>query len=107
MRRGDVHWYSFAPPDKRRPVVILTRQPALSFLTAITVAPLTARLRPTRSYVRVSRADGLREESAVNLDGIQTIPSDQLGPFIASLPPARVRQIEAAIAYALGLDRDV
>ena len=53
------------------------------------------------------RADGLREESAVNLDGIQTIPSDQLGPFIASLPPARVRQIEAAIAYALGLDRDV
>jgi len=32
VKRGDVRWYRFSRPDKKRPVVILTRDSALSFL---------------------------------------------------------------------------
>ncbi len=41
MNQGDVYWYTFRAPDKRRPVLILTRNSAIPFLTGITVAPLT------------------------------------------------------------------
>jgi hypothetical protein len=32
IQRGEVRWYRFRRPDKKRPVVILTRQSALDFL---------------------------------------------------------------------------
>ncbi len=50
MRRGEVRWYRFAPPDQRRPVLILTRDSALEFLGEVTVAPVTSTIRdiPTR-----------------------------------------------------------
>jgi mRNA-degrading endonuclease toxin of MazEF toxin-antitoxin module len=37
--RGDVRLYSFAPPDKKRPVVVLTRDSAIAYLSTVTVAP--------------------------------------------------------------------
>lgn len=41
MNQGDVYWYTFRAPDKRRPVLILTRSSAIPFLTGITVAAIT------------------------------------------------------------------
>ena len=32
MRRGEIRWYRFAAPDKRRPVLLLTRDSALEYL---------------------------------------------------------------------------
>src|SRR5438874_7188967 len=51
MKRGEVRWYKFSKPDKRRPVVILTRDSALEFLGEVTVAPTTSTIReiPTDS----------------------------------------------------------
>jgi mRNA interferase MazF len=45
MKRGDIRWYSFEPPDKRRPVLILTRDSAISVLNTVTVAPITSTMR--------------------------------------------------------------
>lgn len=45
MRRGEVRWYKFRQPDKKRPVVILTRVSALEFLGEVTIAPVTTRIR--------------------------------------------------------------
>lgn len=41
MRRGEVRWYRFSKPDKRRPVVILTRDSIIEYLGEITIAPIT------------------------------------------------------------------
>ena len=38
VRQGDVYWFKFRAPDKRRPVLVLTRDSAISYLTGITVA---------------------------------------------------------------------
>ena len=32
MTQGDIYWYTFKAPDKRRPVLLLTRNSAISFL---------------------------------------------------------------------------
>ena len=104
MRRGEVRWYTFAPPDKRRPVLILTRNSAIPLLNALTVAPLTTTLRNIPTEVFLSPADGLLADCAVNLDHIQTVPKTQLGALIKSLPFDRMTEVQAAIRFALGFD---
>ena len=39
LNRGDVHLCRFAPPDKQRPVLILTRDTAIGHLATVTVGP--------------------------------------------------------------------
>ena len=34
MRRGEIRWYTFAQPDKRRPVLLLTRDGVIDTLNA-------------------------------------------------------------------------
>jgi mRNA interferase MazF len=105
MRQGDIYWYTFRAPDKRRPVLILTRNSAISFLTGITVAPLTTRIRdiPTE-VVLTPEEDGVATECAVNLDNIQTIQKANLDGFLTTLLPERMREVGAAIEFALGFD---
>lgn len=104
MRRGEVRWYTFQSPDKRRPVLILTRNSAISFLHSITVAPITTTVRDIPSEVLLTRKDGLWTECAANMDNIQTVPKDRLGPVIAYLSPDRMTEVNRAVAFALGLD---
>lgn len=41
MRRGEIRWYTFKTPDKKRPVLILTRDSILDVLGEVTIAPIT------------------------------------------------------------------
>ena len=83
MKQGDVYWYAFRPPDKRRPVLILTRSSAIPYLTGITVAQITTTNRGTDSEVFLTPGeDGMFEECVVNADNIQTIQKAQLGALI-------------------------
>ena len=106
MRRGEVRWYEFAAPDKRRPVLILTRTSALRFLTGVTVAPLTSTIRNIPSEVLLTPAeDGVLNACAVNLDNIQTVQKAQLGSLLTTLSAMRMREVEQALCFALGMDR--
>ena len=51
VARGDVRLYRFAPPDKSRPVVVLTRDSAIGYLSTVTVAPITSTMRGVPSEV--------------------------------------------------------
>jgi mRNA interferase MazF len=104
MKQGDVYWYTFKEPDKRRPVLILTRSSAISFLTGITIAPITTTIRAIPSEVVLTPADGLFEDCAVNLDNIQTIAKAKLGGFITHLQPEKLRAVREALHFALSLD---
>ncbi|HZF38077.1 MAG TPA: type II toxin-antitoxin system PemK/MazF family toxin [Blastocatellia bacterium] len=105
MRQGDIYWYTFRAPDKRHPVLIITRNSAISFLTGITVAPLTIRIRdiPTE-VVLTPEEDSVATECAVNLDNIQTIQKANLEEFLTTLSPERMREVRAATEFALGFD---
>ncbi|MGC8493114.1 MAG: type II toxin-antitoxin system PemK/MazF family toxin [Syntrophobacteraceae bacterium] len=57
MNQGDVFWYTFKEPDKRRPVLILTRNSAIPVLSSVTIAPITSVIRSIPTEVRLDRAD--------------------------------------------------
>jgi mRNA interferase MazF len=85
VRRGEVRWYRFASPDKRRPVVILTRNSILEYLGEVTVAPITSTVRKIPSEVALTREDGVPKDCAVNLDHVQTVPKSKIGALITTV----------------------
>jgi len=102
VRRGEVRWYQFARPDKRRPVVILTRDSILEYLGETTIAPITRTVRGIPSEVALDVDDGLPEPCAVNLDHIQTVARGRVGGLITTLTPSRMTEIREALLFALG-----
>ena len=86
MKQGDIYWYTFRSPDKRRPVLLLTRSSAIPFLTGVTVAPISTTIRNIPSEVLLTPdEDGVPEECVVNADNIQTIQKANLGALITQL----------------------
>lgn len=105
MKRGEIRWCVFRSPDKRRPVLILTRDTILPYLTSITVAPLTTTIRDIPSQVLLTpNEDGVTQECVVNLDQIQTVERSTLGDFVVQLSPQRMQEIAQAVVFALGLE---
>ncbi len=105
MQRAEVRWYKFRKPDKRRPVVILTRDSALEFLREVTVAPVTSTIRDIPSEVVLSEPDGMPKACAVNLDHIQTVAKANIGALITTLSARKMSELRAACLFALGLER--
>lgn len=104
MNQGDVYWYTFREPDKRRPVLILTRNSAITFLNALTIAPITTTIRGIPTEVVLTEEDGLFAMCAVNMDNLQTVPKTKFGGFITHLKPEHMRAVRQAIHFALGFD---
>jgi mRNA interferase MazF len=104
LARGDVRLYRFAPRDKRRPVVVLTRDSAIGYLSTVTVAPVTSTIRGVPSEVVLNEEDGMRSACAVNLHNAVTVPQQRLGRRVARLDTRRMRQICSALSFSLGCD---
>ena len=104
VERGEVRLYRFAAPDKERPVLVLTRGSAIPYLSRVTVAPITSTLRGVPSEVALGIEDGMRQPCATNLHNIMTVGQQGLGRRVGQLSPRRMREVCAALAFALGCD---
>lgn len=104
IARGDVRLYNFAPPEKNRPVVVLTRDSALAYLGTVTVAPITSTIRGVPSEVILNEEDGMKAPCAVNLHNPVTVTQDRLGKRVAQLSALRMHEICAALRFSLGCD---
>lgn len=104
MNRAEVREHTFARPDKRRPVVVLSRQRAIRFLTRVVVAPITSTVRGIPSEVIIGPEDGMKTVCAVNLDNLQTVSTRALGPPLTTLSDERMAEIREALLFALGMD---
>jgi mRNA interferase MazF len=103
MKQGEVRWYKFTHPDKKRPVLILTRNSIIEYLGEVTVAPLTTTIRNIPSEVPLGRNEGMVKECAVNCDHIQTVSKSKLGAVIATLSASKLSEVRQAVLFALGL----
>jgi mRNA interferase MazF len=103
MRLGEIRWYKLGRPDKRRPVLILTRDSVLKYLGEVTVAPITSTVRDIASEVFFSKTDGVPQDCAVNWDHLQTVSKARIGALIASLPPAKMADLGRALRFALDI----
>lgn len=102
IARGEVRLYRFPHPDKQRPVVVLTQDSALRYLSRVTVAPVTSTIREVPSEVVLDEADGMKGRCAVNLHNVVTVSQVHLGRRVAMLSGGRMREICAALGFALG-----
>jgi len=104
VNRGDIRWYTFKAPDKKRPVLILTRDSAITVLNSVTVAPITSTIRSIPTEVVLTEEDGLPSTCAANFDNLQTVPKSNIGDRIGRLTARRMKETAAAVTFALGLD---
>ena len=101
MKRGEVRWYTFNRPDKKRPVLILTRNPVIEYLGEVTIAPITSTVRDIPSEVFLSTEDGMPKECAVNCDHLQTVAKTKIGSLITTLPAQKLTTVGQAVRFAL------
>lgn len=104
MERGEIRWYQFKLPDKKRPVVILTRNSAIKFLGEVTIAPITSTIRDIPTEVFLDQKDGMKTPCVINLDHIQTVSKDKLGALISRLSESKLEEVKVALMFALEFD---
>ena len=104
MNRGDVCWYNFKTPDKKRPVLVLTRDSAIAFLNAVTIAPITSTIRNIPTELVLTEEDGLPHTCAANFDNLQTVPKGQIGDRITRLSRRKIQEAAVAVSFALALN---
>jgi mRNA interferase MazF len=103
MKRGEIRWYKFKGPDKKRPVLILTRDSVLKYLGEVSVAPITSTIRDIPSEVLLTKQEGMPKNCAINFDHIQTVSKGKIGSLITTLSVDKLRQVREAIQFALDL----
>ena len=101
MKRGEIWW---ARVDKRRPVVLVSRDEAYGVRAMVIVAPATTTVRAYAVEVKVGRREGLPRECVVNCDWLVTLPKADLVARAGSLSGAKMRQLDDALKFALGLE---
>jgi len=102
VNRGEIWMYRFRAPDKRRPVLVLSRQEVIPFLHTVIIAPITSTIRGIPGEVLVGISEGLKRGSAVSLDHLQSVERAQLVGYVGSVPPETMRAVCRALNIATG-----
>jgi len=104
LNRGEIWLLRLAKPDKRRPVLVLSRPSLIGVLHTVTVAAVTSTLRGSPTEVPVGPEDGLKAPSCVNLCNLYTVPQRELRTFVGTLSPDKMRSVCRALSIACGCD---
>ena len=88
LSRGDVYLCRFSPPDKLRPVLVLTREQAIGHLSSVTVAPITSTIRGVPSEVVLDTEDGVSQQ--------------RIGRRVARLEALCMNEVCLALRFSLG-----
>jgi mRNA interferase MazF len=102
VRGGEIRWYTFALPDKRRPVLILSRDAVLPSLNEVIVAPATRTMRGIDTEVVLTEDEGMPTTCVLNFDHISLARKERLGAALATLNEARWPEVERALLVACG-----
>lgn len=106
LARGQIWLLHLSPPDKRRPVLVLSRPSLLKLLHTVTVAAVTSTLRGAPTEVELGVEEGLKQTSCVNLCNLFTVQQDQLKTFVGTVRPDKMSQVCQALAIACGCDKE-
>lgn len=102
LNQGEIWQFEFGRPDRRRPVLILTRQEILIHLSSVTVAPITRTIRGLPNEVVVGIESGLKVTSAVNLDNLATVPKSGLRSYVGVVTPATMDAVCRGLCFTFG-----
>lgn len=100
-RRGEV-WFADVPGDKRRPVLVLTRDPLGSILHSVVCAPISSTVRGITTEVELGPEAGLVTVSAANFDNVFLLERHRLVRRLGRATPRTMDEACAALATAMG-----
>lgn len=83
-------------------MLVLSRQEVIDLLHTVMVAPITSTARGAPSEIAVGANEGLKHDSAVNLDHVQTVEKARLRTFVGTLSPEKMARVCRALALATG-----
>ena len=104
VNRGEIWLLSLPRPDKRRPVLVLSRPSLIGVLHTVTVAAVTSTLRGAPTEVALNAEHGLKGASCVNLCNVFTSRQDDLQTFVGTLDAGTMQQVCRALAIATACD---
>ena len=104
LSRGQIWLLDLPRPDKRRPVLVLSRPSLISVLHTVTVAAVTSTLRGAPTEVEVGTAEGLKKASCVNLCNLFTVETQHLRTFVGTVGTEKMREVCRALLVASGCD---
>lgn len=104
MIQGDVYYFKFKEPNKRRPVLILTSDTLIQKLNTVTVAEITTTIRGNDAEVFLSVGDGMKENCVVNLANIQTVSKNKIENYLTHLTPEIMSEVRRAIEFVFYLE---
>ncbi len=104
MKRGEIRWYAFRPPDKRRPVLLLTRDAVIDQLGEIIAAPVTRTIRGLATEVVLTSEDGMPVACAANFDHVGLAQRARMGALICELRAERWPEVRSALLVACGFE---
>lgn len=105
MPRGTEHgeiWWAAA--EKRRPVLVVSRDDTRGARTLATVAAITRTARGLSSEVELDQRDGLPRPCVANCDDLQTIAKARLIRRVGRLTGVKLSELDDALRFALQLD---
>ena len=102
IARGEIWLLTLPSPDRRRPVLVLSRPSLLSVLHTATVAAITSTLRGAPTEVTVGPEDGLKQVSCVNLTNVFTVRKSELRNYVGHLSAQKMRDVCHALNIACG-----
>jgi mRNA interferase MazF len=71
--RGDIRWFRFGSPDKRRPVLVLGKPDVLPSFSQVPVIPLSTQVRALAWEVALTEADGVPTPCVVKPEWIRIV----------------------------------
>lgn len=103
MKRAEVWWAKLPEPAGRRPVVLVSRDAAYTIRVRVTVAEVSTVVRAIASEVPLSKRDGMPKACVINTDNLLTLPKSVLESRITALRSEKIKELDAALAFSLGL----
>lgn len=104
LNRGEIWLLALPRPDKRRPVLVLSRPSLIGLLHTVTVAAVTSTRRGSPTEVLIGPDEGLKGASCVNLCNVYTVRQSELRTFVGTVSPEKMRGVCDALAIACGCD---
>ena len=101
VKQYELWWAQLPEPVGRRPVLLLTRDGAYSYLSHCLAAEITTTIRGIPQEVSLGRRDGLPTKCAANFDNLHSIRKSSLQSCIGSLSRARVGEVKRALGAVL------
>ena len=104
LSRADIWLLDRARPDKRRPVLVLSRASLIAALHTVTVAAITSTRRGSPTEVELGVEEGLKGPCCVNLCHVFTVAQADLRQFVGTVRPDKMRAVCRALAIATACD---